>query len=227
MPDGSLLVAPMAAAATAGLEGDPLWVLTVGGSSSGKTEVLKALGHRLVDEYMSEFTVPGLLSVTKGTNALPTGLLARHMDNGRLPRIVRADNHRADFDYSGKTNPDLGDGIDRDLAGDLMLSVLLGPICEGDASWPPLWDDLDRAPFKTATGDALALVRLVEYPDMDEDGYDGMVGVALHVADASFKAIHALIADGLERAPFITGPQLRHLLGPEVVATFLAEEVAA
>ncbi|MGH2966317.1 MAG: hypothetical protein ACRDMH_13205 [Solirubrobacterales bacterium] len=79
MPDASVLYAPMAAAATVGMESDPLWVLIVGGSSGGKTEVLNALGNGLVDKYMSEFTVPGLLSVTKGENAIPTGLLARHL----------------------------------------------------------------------------------------------------------------------------------------------------
>ncbi|MGH2966320.1 MAG: hypothetical protein ACRDMH_13220 [Solirubrobacterales bacterium] len=145
--------------------------------------------------------------------------------NGHLPRIVRAD-HSGPEDYNGAVHPDLGDGIDRDLAGDLMLSVLLGGMCEGDGSWPPLWSELDhgRLKFKVATGDALALVRLVEYLDMDEDGYDAMVGIALHVRDdANFKAIHALIADALDRAPFITGPQLRTLLGPELVASYELE----
>ncbi|MGH2963814.1 MAG: hypothetical protein ACRDMH_00315 [Solirubrobacterales bacterium] len=154
---------------------------------------------------------------------------------GRLPRVVRADNSGPET-WNGDVQPDLGKGLTPDadgeaLAGDLMLCVLLGPLCAGDAGWPPTWKELDLSPWPEATGDLGRLSSLVRWlkkrKRMNEERYDAFVGIALHVADdANFKALHALIADALTRAPFITGKQLRDLLGPKLVASYLDEEAA-
>jgi hypothetical protein len=56
--------------------GDPLWGLVVGGPSSGKTEMIRAL-VRAEDDHLDEVTAAGLLSWTSGKNPRATGVLTR------------------------------------------------------------------------------------------------------------------------------------------------------
>src|SRR5262245_58922502 len=108
LPDPSPIYANAAVAATAQLEGDPLWLMNVGGSGTGKTEIERALGD-VVDEPMSEFTVPGLLSWAGGPErGRPVGLLARHMNDAKLliaiydmsPLLSLADRNRRSEELS-------------------------------------------------------------------------------------------------------------------------------
>lgn len=70
------------AVAVSGLafDGEPLWGMLVGPSSSGKTETARALG--LVAGHIDDLTASALLSWTKGKNPRPTGVLCRIGDHG-------------------------------------------------------------------------------------------------------------------------------------------------
>ena len=65
----------LAVAASAALDGDPLWGMLIGPSSSGKTEAIRALDT--LAEPIDEITAPALLSWTHGRKPQPTGVLTR------------------------------------------------------------------------------------------------------------------------------------------------------
>ena len=65
----------LAVAASAALDGDPLWGMLIGPSSSGKTEAIRALDR--LAEPVDELTAPALLSWTHGKQPHPTGVLTR------------------------------------------------------------------------------------------------------------------------------------------------------
>jgi hypothetical protein len=133
---------------------------------------------------------------------------------GRPPLRVRADHPDLDYNLSGVTEPDLGDGITREMASDLLLAVLLGPIAEGEADWPPPWPLEVEA--DAPRSDASQLARLAKFMRLDGRQWLAYVAIAYHLADdPAFKALHALITEALHRAPVITGRQLVELIGPE------------
>ena len=61
-------------------DGEPLWGMLVGPSSSGKTETARALG--LVAGHIDDLTASALMSWTKGKNPRPTGVLYRIGEHG-------------------------------------------------------------------------------------------------------------------------------------------------
>ncbi len=66
----------LAGALTALFDGDPLWLMLIGGPSSGKTEALRALGG--LARSIDDVTVAGLLGwVGSGSKGRPSGLLLR------------------------------------------------------------------------------------------------------------------------------------------------------
>lgn len=70
----------LAVAVSAALDGDPLWGMLVGPSSSGKTEAVRALDG--LAEPVDELTAPALLSWTHGKLPRPTGVLTRIGERG-------------------------------------------------------------------------------------------------------------------------------------------------
>src|ERR1700751_3768893 len=64
LPDAAALLAVLGAVAANRLDGDPVWLLLVGSPSSGKSEILQAVGS-LPDVYpTASLTEGGLLSGT-------------------------------------------------------------------------------------------------------------------------------------------------------------------
>jgi hypothetical protein len=70
----------LAVAVSAALDGDPLWGMLIGPSSSGKTEAIRALDA--LAEPVDELTAPALLSWTHGKQPRPTGVLTRIGERG-------------------------------------------------------------------------------------------------------------------------------------------------
>jgi hypothetical protein len=70
----------LAVAVSAALDGDPLWGMLIGPSSSGKTEAVRALDQ--LAEPVDELTAPALLSWTHGRQPRPTGVLTRIGERG-------------------------------------------------------------------------------------------------------------------------------------------------
>jgi hypothetical protein len=70
----------LAVAVSAVLDGDPLWGMLIGPSSSGKTEAIRALDR--LAEPVDELTAPALLSWTHGRQPRPTGVLIRIGERG-------------------------------------------------------------------------------------------------------------------------------------------------
>ena len=56
--------------------GDPLWGMIIGPPSSGKTEAVRML-DAMADEHPDEITAPSLLSLSKGKEPKPVGILTR------------------------------------------------------------------------------------------------------------------------------------------------------
>jgi 5S rRNA maturation endonuclease (ribonuclease M5) len=61
-------------------DGEPLWGMLVGPSSSGKTEAIRMLGN--VAGFIDDLTASALMSWTKGKDPQPTGVLYRVPDPG-------------------------------------------------------------------------------------------------------------------------------------------------
>jgi hypothetical protein len=70
----------LAVAVSAAMDGDPLWGMLIGPSSSGKTEAVRALDG--LAEPVDELTAPALLSWTQGKAPRPTGVLTRIGERG-------------------------------------------------------------------------------------------------------------------------------------------------
>jgi len=81
LPDPSHALAIMAVAATAQLDGDPVWMLVVAPPSSGKTEMVRALDD-VTDARLDDVTTPGLLSWSNHKPPRPQGVLVRLGDKG-------------------------------------------------------------------------------------------------------------------------------------------------
>jgi hypothetical protein len=84
--DTDFLRVALAVAATAHLDGEPLWLQIVGSPSSGKSEAISML-RDTVDGRVGEITSAGLLSWAGGAKGHPVGLLARVGDGKRLATI--------------------------------------------------------------------------------------------------------------------------------------------
>lgn len=83
LPDPAPVLATLATYASFRLPGrkNPLWLMVVGGSSSGKTEAINALGALPHLHWASELSLPGLLSASprKERHARSTGGLLRQI----------------------------------------------------------------------------------------------------------------------------------------------------
>ena len=106
-------------AASTALDGDPLWGMLIGPSSSGKTEAIRALDG--LAEPVDELTAPALLSWTHGKQPHPTGVLTRIGSRGLVTvgdfSTVLATSDRGGRDqlfallrrvYDGQVTRDLG-----------------------------------------------------------------------------------------------------------------------
>lgn len=124
MPDPDPTRFTLAIDATTDLENDPVWGLVVGGSSMGKTELIRALDTNRV---LKEFSVAGLLSSVsggKGKPRKPSGLLADVGDGKKslitiwdMSSILGMSDHRQRADVLS-TLRDMYDGaVSRDLYG--------------------------------------------------------------------------------------------------------------
>ncbi|MGH2964304.1 MAG: hypothetical protein ACRDMH_02840 [Solirubrobacterales bacterium] len=156
---------------------------------------------------------------------------------GLRPKLVRADNPKVDYYWSGEVEPDYErHALDPEMADDLVIATLLGPLAEHGRQWwkaippwPPPWEELsDLLNEEPRDSDGAQVATLIEYAQRDRSQYSALAGIALHwLDDAGFKSLHALIATALMEVPRITGSQLEELIGPERVARYLTEEVAA
>jgi hypothetical protein len=133
---------------------------------------------------------------------------------GRLPRQVRVD--RPDVDLAGVVHLDLGD-VDHQLALDMIVVILLGPMSEPRAGWPPEWpidpDDPEEEIAKLST--------LAAYLDLEEADWWSLVRQANHLLGSpAFLRIRGLIEAALSRIPALDAGQLRRLLGPDLLHTY-------
>src|SRR5262245_55474114 len=153
------------------------------------------------------------------------GHAAAYIFLGRLPVRVRVDNPSLDSLVSGHVEFDFGEELSPEFASDLIVAVMLGPMC-GPLShepWPPPFEELDHDhPVK----DARQLALLARFLRLDEAGYRAHVANAQLIAsDHDFKALHRLLARALHRIPDLDADQLRRLLGPQL-ETFHLEAAA-
>jgi hypothetical protein len=87
LPDPSPLYAVLATVAANRLDGDPVWLMLVGASGAGKTELLQPLAALSGVHLAAGITVPGLLSGTRKAeqDEAATGGLLHHIgDSGLL-----------------------------------------------------------------------------------------------------------------------------------------------
>jgi hypothetical protein len=136
----------LAVAATAALDGDPLWGMLIGPSSSGKTEALRALDT--LAEPIDEITAPALLSWTHGRKPQPTGVLTRIGTRGLVTvgdfSTVLATSDRGGRDqlfallrrvYDGQVTRDLGNApVPLRWSGRLTLLAACTPAIDNYAS---------------------------------------------------------------------------------------------
>jgi hypothetical protein len=147
--------------------------------------------------------------------------------SGRVP-LAAAIGPGAGLDNAGDVTPDLGDdGLTKTMGVDLVLTILLGPLCEitDRGPWPPAFHALDgRAAHRAWSADQSKLALLVGWLKLDASDYAALVAIAEHLtADPEFKSLHAVIAAGLSRVSKLSGDDLRFLIGPKRVATYLEE----
>jgi ribosomal protein S18 acetylase RimI-like enzyme len=136
----------LAVAASAALDGDPLWGMLIGPSSSGKTEALRALDT--LAEPIDEVTAPALLSWTHGRKPQPTGVLTRIGERGLVTvgdfSTVLATSDRGGRDqlfallrrvYDGQVTRDLGNApVPLRWSGRLTLLAACTPAIDNYAS---------------------------------------------------------------------------------------------
>src|ERR671912_328020 len=136
----------LAVAASAALDGDPLWGMLIGPSSSGKTEAIRALDT--LAEPIDEITAPALLSWTHGRKPQPTGVLTRIGDRGLVTvgdfSTVLATSDRGGRDqlfallrrvYDGQVTRDLGNApVPLRWRGRLTLLAACTPAIDNYAS---------------------------------------------------------------------------------------------
>jgi hypothetical protein len=136
----------LAVAASAALDGDPLWGMLIGPSSSGKTEAIRALDT--LAEPIDEVTAPALLSWTHGRKPQPTGVLTRIGERGLVTvgdfSTVLATSDRGGRDqlfallrrvYDGQVTRDLGNApVPLRWTGRLTLLAACTPAIDNYAS---------------------------------------------------------------------------------------------
>jgi hypothetical protein len=136
----------LAVAASAALDGDPLWGMLIGPSSSGKTEAIRALDT--LAEPVDEITAPALLSWTHGRRPQPTGVLTRIGTRGLITvgdfSTVLATSDRGGRDqlfallrrvYDGQVTRDLGNApVPLRWSGRLTLLAACTPAIDNYAS---------------------------------------------------------------------------------------------
>jgi hypothetical protein len=136
----------LAVAVSAALDGDPLWGMLIGPSSSGKTEAIRALDG--LAEPVDELTAPALLSWTHGKQPHPTGVLTRIGSRGLVTvgdfSTVLATSDRGGRDqlfallrrvYDGQVTRDLGNApVPLRWSGRLTLLAACTPAIDNYAS---------------------------------------------------------------------------------------------
>jgi hypothetical protein len=136
----------LAVAVSAALDGDPLWGMLIGPSSSGKTEAIRALDT--LAEPVDELTAPALLSWTHGKQPHPTGVLPRIGSRGLVTvgdfSTVLATSDRGGRDqlfallrrvYDGQVTRDLGNApVPLRWSGRLTLLAACTPAIDNYAS---------------------------------------------------------------------------------------------
>jgi hypothetical protein len=136
----------LAVATSAALDGDPLWGMLIGPSSSGKTEAIRALDG--LAEPVDELTAPALLSWTHGKQPHPTGVLTRIGSRGLVTvgdfSTVLATSDRGGRDqlfallrrvYDGQVTRDLGNArVPLRWSGRLTLLAACTPAIDNYAS---------------------------------------------------------------------------------------------
>jgi hypothetical protein len=136
----------LAVAVSAALDGDPLWGMLIGPSSSGKTEAIRALDG--LAEPVDELTAPALLSWTHGKQPHPTGVLTRIGSRGLVTvgdfSTVLATSDRGGRDqlfallrrvYDGQVTRDLGNApVPLRWSGRLTLLAACTPAIDTYAS---------------------------------------------------------------------------------------------
>jgi ribosomal protein S18 acetylase RimI-like enzyme len=136
----------LAVAVSAALDGDPLWGMLIGPSSSGKTEAIRALDG--LAEPIDEITAPALLSWTHGRRPQPTGVLTRIGERGLITvgdfSTVLATSDRGGRDqlfallrrvYDGQVTRDLGNApVPLRWSGRLTLLAACTPAIDNYAS---------------------------------------------------------------------------------------------
>jgi hypothetical protein len=136
----------LAVAVSAALDGDPLWGMLIGPSSSGKTEAIRALDG--LAEPVDELTAPALLSWTHGRKPRPTGVLTRLGERGLVTvgdfSTVLATSDRGGRDqlfallrrvYDGQVTRDLGNApLPLRWRGRLTLLAACTPAIDNYAS---------------------------------------------------------------------------------------------
>jgi hypothetical protein len=127
---------------------------------------------------------------------------------GRLPVSVSADWPEAGS--AGVMEIAWGEeGISRESARDVAISILMGPLIEGKADWPPR-----RPPDMSASGDEGQLGALARYLKLDERGWDALITQADTLAQSpEFLRLVELIARALELKDELNTDDLRWLLG--------------
>lgn len=127
LTDVDYVLATLAAAVAKERTEDPLWLMLVSPSSSGKGEALRLLDD-VVDERIKDVSLPGLISISgKG---VVSGLLARYVNEDALLTITDFSSLLGDNRRSGDTKADLFNAL-RDIYDGEYARTLHG----GTARW--------------------------------------------------------------------------------------------
>ncbi|HMI98939.1 MAG TPA: hypothetical protein VK488_03800 [Gaiellaceae bacterium] len=113
VPDPDVIVAALATAVAQAVPGDPLWLMIVHPSSSGKSEVIRLL-DQVADQRVKEITLPGLLSITQSKNPKAIGLLTNYIGADALFTISDLSPMLGDTRQSAAAKSDLWNAL-RDI----------------------------------------------------------------------------------------------------------------
>jgi hypothetical protein len=104
------------------------------------------------------------------------------------------------------------DGPDRDTARSVLISVILGGMCDGFEGWDNWPIDPERLP-EGARRDAEQARHLAEYLKLDHAGWLHMVWQAKQLARRpKFRSLTIAIANELERVEVLTADDLKVLI---------------
>jgi hypothetical protein len=134
----------------------------------------------------------------------------------RLPRRITADWPTAES--FGLTEIDWEtEGINRESARHVAISILCGPLAEGCEDWPPAWP-IDR---DSEISDVRQLAVLASYLTLSESGWDELVAEARRLSQSvEFCRLAALIARGLELQDELSADDLAWLIGEKTLTTY-------